>query len=370
MSSSFEAGHDVWELFLSVTDHCNLACTYCSADAGPDRHNRLPAKVAEDRVRQWIEGARPGSLSLVFTGGEPTLWGYDNLDRTCQVATEQAELHRKVLRIGVQSNGTVLGPRFVEWCLSWNVMPSFSLDGLPELSDRQRGRGGDVIRNLNRLRDVGLEFGVIVCLTRDVAINIDAVLDWYRRNRILKVRMNTLGTTPISPDGIHPSADELHYARRQIYHHMQVHGEAGVQERNVAEMVALFDGAMGTSKSIVKRHCAEVECGAGKHIAAVNPDGAWVPCVEKSMTDGLPRVANPSQLAPRMDELWQGLKGWDVCRACRADPICDHGCPVYHKLDHEGFAIECDANRLFWDFLAEERSLTPSQPAELTADPQ
>ena len=349
------ARHQIRELYLSVTQHCNLTCTYCSADAGPDRHIALSVQSALDSLREWIGTAAPDRLSLIFSGGEPTLWGYDSLDRICGEASELATAAGKQVTIGIQSNGTTIGARFIRWCRDWRIEPSFSLDGMPHLNNRLRGSGETVVEGLHRLRDEGICFAVISCLTREVAADIDAILDWYRENGFLKVRINTLGYTP--PGRVvssYPGSEDIHHARRRIYAHMQSHGASGVCEKNVAEAVAIFD-AIWLGTAWAKRHCADLECGAGRQVAAVNPDGRWVPCIEKSMTDGLPPTNSLAELSAVSDALWAGFKGWDICRGCAAAPICDHGCPVYHKLNHSRFTHECAANKMFWSFLAQER---------------
>jgi radical SAM protein with 4Fe4S-binding SPASM domain len=348
--------HDINGLYLSVTNRCNLSCSYCSADAGPAGRKVLPEAVAERAVRDWISRARPDLLALVFSGGEPTLWGYGALNRICSAATQTAAMYAKRLSIGVQSNGTTISDRFIRWCRTWDISASFSLDGVPHISDRQRGMGNSVITGLRRLQSEGIGFALISCLSTDVVAEIDAILDWYRVNGFLKVRFNTLGYAPPGRASTHPSADELYDARRKIYFHMERYGAAGVREKNVLEAVAIFD-AIVLGRRWSKQHCAELKCGAGRQVAALNPDGRWAPCIEKSMTDGLPTAVSLDQIAMAVDRYWEGFAGWDICRSCAADPICDHGCPVYHKRDHALFAAECQANKMFWSFLIDQRAV-------------
>ena len=82
--------HEIHSLFVSVTQFCNLTCTYCSADAGPQRTASLEVNAATASVRRWIELAAIRKLTLIFTGGEPTAWGYRNLSAVCEICGQTA----------------------------------------------------------------------------------------------------------------------------------------------------------------------------------------------------------------------------------------------------------------------------------------
>jgi radical SAM protein with 4Fe4S-binding SPASM domain len=310
----------------------------------------LSESDASASVKRWIETALPARLTLVFSGGEPTLWGYPSLDKICGLATELAERRGKDLTIGIQSNGTTIGERMIEWCRAWGIEPSFSLDGPAHLNDVKRGMGEKIVGGLHRLKAAGVSFGIITCLTSDIVEFMDPILEWYRENGFLKVRINTLGYAPPGRSDTYPGAAQIHAARCKIYFHMERYGSDGVREKNVLEAVEIFNSIL-YGKPWDKRHCAELRCGAGRQIAAVNPDGKWAACIEKSMTDGMPIAPSIEEMTSESDRYWENFPGWDVCRSCSAAPICDHGCPSYHKLDHALFKHECVANKMFWDFL-------------------
>ncbi len=67
-------GRTVRDLRISVTDRCNLRCTYCMPEEGMqwlDRHELLSFEELERVARVCIE--RFGFTGLRLTGGEPTL---------------------------------------------------------------------------------------------------------------------------------------------------------------------------------------------------------------------------------------------------------------------------------------------------------
>jgi len=347
-------GGELAALYLSVTDFCNLECDYCSADASPQRDRKLETAKALEAVDTWLRGLRAGAGRLVFTGGEAVFWGYERLDEVCETARQLARELGIRLQIGIQSNGTVATDKFIEFCERWQVEPSFSMDGTPNMSDAHRQLGDRVFRNLKRLQARNIPFGLIICLTCEVADDIDAVLDFLQENGFLRFRINILGQPPGERTPASVSAEDIVRVKQALYLRMQRDG--GVAEYNVARQVRWFGEALaGATPS--KGHCESYYCEAGARTAVVNPDGQWGMCVEKSMTDGLPVFADRQALAAGAAAYWQAQQEWQECASCPAACICDHGCIAYHRGAHSGFEQECHANQEFWKFLVRTRLL-------------
>ena len=59
-------------LWLEITGKCNLLCTHCYADSGPEAD--LYGNMAfEDWTRAISEAAELGCRQIQFIGGEPTM---------------------------------------------------------------------------------------------------------------------------------------------------------------------------------------------------------------------------------------------------------------------------------------------------------
>ena len=345
--------NQVTSLFLSTTQQCNIACSYCSADAGPHMRTRLSVDVATATVAKWLQGLVHKEAALVFTGGEPTLWGYRNLDLVCEQARSLAVRSGKSLRIGIQTNGTRIGDRFIEWCHRWDVRPSISIDGPPATSDATRGLGAKTVDGMRRLQSENIDFAVILCLSRIVYENLDMILDWLTNLGVRKIRINEIGQPP---DGRTPeclTADEYFECKKKIFMHMFSRRTGGLREHNM-ERILGYAVHFWRTGAIRKSHCDNLRCGAGRHMASVNPDGAWTLCVERSMTGGTPRTTYAG-LDAAHDAFWSGQADWSMCESCDARVICDQGCVVYHRMSHESFAEQCMANKRFWRLLSNFR---------------
>ncbi len=342
--------HTLYELFLATTSRCNLACAYCSADANASRGDCLDADVAANAVRTWIETSGIDRLSLVFTGGEPILWGLDNIRRVSTLARSVAEKGSIHLHIGIQTNGTLIDDDLVALCVDLGIEPSVSLDGPPEVHDIHRQAGQKTVDGLRRLQGGSVPFAVITCLTKEIARDIAGVLKWYRQSAFLKVRINDIGT-PMLPRKADPlTAVEILKVKKAIFEHIVRHGEDGVREHNLLRQLKALK-QMFTGGKAVKNFCDAFDCGAGLNVAALNPDGRYCLCVEKSMTDGLPVVSGFAELEGAGRDYFGRVKEWEECGYCYAKVICDQGCPVYHKFDKALFSEQCAANKDLWRFL-------------------
>lgn len=132
---------------LLLTDRCNFRCPYCRG-LKPHLRGDLPTDEAENVVEEWI-GA--GLRNVRFSGGEPTLYDHDSLDRMierCRVSG--------VHGLALSTNGSAPLSRYLSLIERGVNDLSISLDACCSATgDAMAGRGGawhhtlDVIRKLS-----------------------------------------------------------------------------------------------------------------------------------------------------------------------------------------------------------------------------
>ncbi|GAB4110600.1 MAG: GTP 3',8-cyclase MoaA [Sandaracinaceae bacterium] len=97
------AGRRVRYVRLSVTDRCDLACTYCMPPHGEREHARASALLSFDEVAQLARVlAASGVERLRFTGGEPLV------RRDLPTLVARAHAAAPTLRLALTTNGTRL----------------------------------------------------------------------------------------------------------------------------------------------------------------------------------------------------------------------------------------------------------------------
>lgn len=153
------------EFVLKIHQQCNLACDYCYVYELADRTWRdRPRRMGEaiwrrtaERIAEHAETHGLTDVGVVLHGGEPLLAGMDWLKPL--VRHLRATMGGSVtLRIGMQTNGTLLAVSTLVTLRQLGIRVGISLDGTAIGHDRHRvyrhGRGShrDVQTALERLR--------------------------------------------------------------------------------------------------------------------------------------------------------------------------------------------------------------------------
>ncbi len=124
---------------LCLTDRCNLACTYCHADASAVGATRLSTRAAEAAIDFAFANAvkHEKCLEVTFPGpGEPTQ-AMDLLRGIVEHVERIAEHHPQGHRISMSTNG-IYGSRVAEYITDHFTAVSLSFDGPKAIHDAQR----------------------------------------------------------------------------------------------------------------------------------------------------------------------------------------------------------------------------------------
>jgi uncharacterized protein len=136
-----------------IASRCNLNCTYCYVyNRGDSRWRRQPKFMTDEvayqtatRMREHCEAHEKESASIIFHGGEPLLGGLDHLMRLAGIIAEVFADSETKLTVGMQSNGLLFTPEIGDFMRRAGISVGVSIDGPPEVNDRNRvdhaGRG-------------------------------------------------------------------------------------------------------------------------------------------------------------------------------------------------------------------------------------
>ena len=157
-----EPDYALTDLYLYLTDHCNLCCTHCWISPGfsQKRQNNISLSA----LKKTIIKAKPiGLQSVKLTGGEPLL--YQELKGLVEFLTSEE------LSIFIETNGILFEKNILESFQSAKLEQiSVSLDAASEdIHDEIRGVKGSFYRTLKGLRllsGYGLNFQIIMTLQR------------------------------------------------------------------------------------------------------------------------------------------------------------------------------------------------------------
>jgi len=163
-------------IVLSPTQRCNLKCIGCYASSAADTSATIPYSYV-DRIVGEVHDDWGGRF-ITISGGEPFLYkseGKTLLD-TCRKYDD--------MFFHAYTNGTVINEEIAqEIAKCANVTPAVSVEGFEQETDQRRGRGTfkKILEALERLRQVGVPFGISVTATSknvDLLLN-DEFYDYY-----------------------------------------------------------------------------------------------------------------------------------------------------------------------------------------------
>ena len=136
-------------LNVNVTQLCNLACRYCAA-GGDGTYGAAQLKVDIEKVipklgqflredPQNTRSQRP--LVVTLLGGEPLLYP-KGVEALCEYVRTYTK--GRQVRLRLVTNGTLLNEANLQLLAKYQVELAVSLDGVPEVQNRVRGRGQDI----------------------------------------------------------------------------------------------------------------------------------------------------------------------------------------------------------------------------------
>lgn len=187
-----EANYVLTDLYLYITDFCNLSCAHCWISPGFS-HNKQNGLRLEYLKKTILEAKSLGLQNVKITGGEPLL--YQDIDRLLEfLAAEE-------ITVFIESNGTLIDRDMIDRFQSCYVeQVSVSLDAASEeVHDEIRGVKGSfnlTLKSLSLLSDSGINFQIIMTLQRK---NKNEVLDVIQLCENLGA--SSLKINPLVPSG-------------------------------------------------------------------------------------------------------------------------------------------------------------------------
>jgi len=349
-----EERRTIQALYLILTTKCNLQCSYCLYRANNSGSltgtgQQMSKRVACEAVKLFAKETAKNDRNRPGYWEEVTLYGGEPLiNRIC---LENAVGHIRQLQADGQAwpdihlvlntNGTLIDDRFIEFARKEQIEVQISIDGPAHIHDQVRqfrnGKGsfGTVLRGLERMQSVGLEFVPLITIT-DANINslADCVGWLCRRFSIKRYGLNLLMHT-------HGAVDPSYGVRA---------AEAMQETHTVASSFGAVDKMYeGAFRSFAEKRIAPQSCGAGRKLV-VFPDGGIHAC-QALEASSITRIGYLPVFAPdnRNRVLWSNRNRFSnsECLICPAIGGCGGGCGA-SAFNAFGNALGIDPNHCAW----------------------
>lgn len=128
-------------------------------------------------------------LNVIFHGGEPLLWGYDNFILAMSLEEKLIEKYPNfIFKNSIQTNGFLLDDRWIDFLSENKFDIGVSIDG-PETINFHRGKNSNetVRKNIQKLSQKNCNFGILSVITNDHAGMADKYYDFLVENDIHSV---------------------------------------------------------------------------------------------------------------------------------------------------------------------------------------
>lgn len=338
-----------------LSGRCNYGCLYCQASAkrGSDASLDMTPATAR-RVVDFIFQCPSKEFTLEFQGGEPLL-NWKVLKLMTLLARRRAETEGRTVRIALVSNFSLLDDRRLAFLMRHKVALCTSLDGPPEVHDKNRPWSGgsshaEVVRWLKviaeRYPDTATDRhcrpNALLTVTRRALARPEAVVDEYVRLGLASMFIRSL--TPIgaarkSWKAIGYTPEEFLAFYRRCFERILEVNRSGRRFRERGAAMLLLKILRGEDPGFVD---IRSPCGAGLGQLAYHYDGAVYTCDEGRMMaeDGDPlfRLGDVRTTSYREALLHPTVKACAVsslleaqpsCSGCAFKPFCGV-CPVYN----------------------------------------
>ena len=355
-------------LLKPASSACNLRCSYCFyADEASIRavpsYGMMPEAVSHALIEK-AAGAAEGSVAFLFQGGEPTLAGLDFFRET--VALEKK--HRKLgvaIHNAIQTNGLSLNEDWARFLKEEHFLVGLSLDGPPELHDRNRrdnrGKGtcDRVVKAAKLLDRFGVEYNILCVLTGQNARSIQRIHNFYKKQGFRYLQFIPC----LEPLGQERGGEGYHLSPADYGDFLLRVFDLWLQDLRKGDYVSIrhLDNWLSIMLREPPEACGSVGCCSVQFV--VEGDGGVYPCDFYVLDEWrLGRVGEQSfaqmaqsDAARRFVEASRSIP--EACKACPVYPVCRNGCRRDRLVTTEGIIDRnyyCEAYKRFFGERQEE----------------
>ncbi|MDZ7676584.1 MAG: radical SAM protein [Acidimicrobiales bacterium] len=268
-------------LTVKATRLCNLRCSYCTDwRAGPG--NTMGFEVLANLTHRALSDPAHDLVSFGWHGGDPLVLPVEFFERALDLQARFARTDQRIQNT-VQTNATLITPEWIDFLARNGMGVGVSIDGPPEIHDRQRvdrhghGTFDRVRRGIDALRAAGLPFGTLMTIDREtIELGPERVFEFF-----LDLGITAYGFNAARPANDHPpSADgpPPHYVDRRTMGRFLIglhrcwleHGDPNIHIREL-EMIGNRLEGQGMISCRIEGDCV------GRYFM-VEPDGTVAHC--------------------------------------------------------------------------------------------
>jgi len=307
------------EVWLHVTNSCNLHCLTCYKDAGRKYYNELTPDEIKAIFEEITSKVTP---DVIISGGEPL------------IRKDIIEILEKIRLTGIKkifliTNGTLLNDEITKKLANLVDFVQVSLDGSSaEINDKIRGKGvwNIVMRNIQYLKKYNIKFSLYPTINK---INSNDLPNMIREFSKIMGRKHFACALMIKAGRGEKNYDKIGLTPEEIDNLWEnIH--------NNKELREIFAGKEGFYSEILRLPSSmtrKISCGAGSAIISIDANGDMYPChllMRKEFLAGNLReksfweIYSQSPILRKIRSIT--VENRDGCSTCSIKYLCGGGC--------------------------------------------
>ena len=299
---------------LTVTEKCNMSCSYCYHSADRPRTSKpreMPLEIGKRVIDLIFTVNKPRRLN--FFGGEPLLV-WDKIQELVRYAQTKGKF-----RWGVTTNLTLLEEEMIPFFKRTGGGVHCSIDGTPEVMDQQRPFSQPAVEWLPGK----------VAIAREITPNDTARMTVLPGSKLFRDigYVLTLGFQKIAPVPAFEAGWNLK-DWNGLDAQMGLVSEWYIYSRPRGFYVKFLEDSL---RALNRKKLRQTRCGAARTLVAVDADGRITPCHRFSATHKndlvLGNVQDSEWDFSKYDDFLLPINRKQGCHACEARWLCAQGCP-------------------------------------------
>lgn len=251
---------------IKPTNDCNIRCRHCYHAEEGFAETLLSVesakKMMDVAIREYEE------VFVILHGGEPTLWGVENVRRFYEYQAKLRKTHPNIVfRNSIQTNGILLDDNWIKLLAKYRVSIGLSFDG-PH-NDDLRFKTADVYRNMKRMQKLKMPFGVICVESQKSIHSLPQTYKWFNDEGFnFKVLALFMSGFAAKHKELELNINDYVTNLVDLYSYWLYDKNCNISMRTFEDFLKISD----------KKYCLEYGGSCVCHRICLNPDGRIYPC--------------------------------------------------------------------------------------------
>lgn len=347
---------------IETTENCNLNCSFCLRPSFKKQYMSLD--ILEKIIAHLLEFAED-RVDFIWHGGEPLLIGLDFF-KEILIFQEKHNKKEIIIKNNVQTNGTTLSKKFINFFEKENFDIGTSIQGTKEIHDSVRkDKAGNptydkIISNISKLKN---KPSSIIVLTKEVLgkekeiyESIKSLACGVRISEYFPGNASGEIASDKMPESQMPTPEEYGKSMLKFYEVWKADINP-IEIKPITEMIRSF--VRGESNS-----CLYSQKACNYSIIGIKSNGDFFTCLRGAGNKNFflgNVIENPLRKRKKLSEffIWERIKNLleEDCKDCKFWNQCNGGCPqesikLYGNMKHK--TIYCEGRKMILNEISKD----------------